>query len=99
MKKLINVRNSVIIILCITIICMAIGFIVISVDYTKKTKENFSYSVIFTKIKKLSSVKGSTSEPKGTVSINEDQAEIEMNNTSKRYSIDDVQTSINNIIG
>ena len=81
MKKLINVRNSVIIILCITIICMAIGFIVISVDYTKKTKENFSYSVIFTKIKKLSSVKGSTSEPKGTVSIDEDQAEIEMNIT------------------
>ena len=27
------------------------------------------------------------------------EAEIEMNNTSKRYSIDDVQTSINNIIG
>ena len=27
------------------------------------------------------------------------EAEIEMNNTSKRYSIDDVQTSMNNIIG
>ena len=81
MKKLINVRNSVIIILCITIICMAIGFIVISVDYTKKKKENLSYSVIFTKIKKLSSVKGSTIEPKGTVNINENKAEIDMNIT------------------
>lgn len=27
------------------------------------------------------------------------EAEIEMNNTSKRYNIDDVQTSMNNIIG
>ena len=78
MKKLINVRNNVIIILCITIICMAIGFIVISVDYTKKSKENLSYKVVFTKIKKLSSVKGSNVEPKGTVNISENQSEIEM---------------------
>lgn len=78
MKKLINVRNNVIIILCITIICMAIGFIVISVDYTKKSKKNLSYKVVFTKIKKLSSVKGSNVEPKGTVNISENQSEIEM---------------------
>ena len=78
MKKLINVRNNVIIILCITIICMAIGFIVISVDYTKKSKENLSYKVVFTKIKKLSSVKGSNVEPKGTVNISKNQSEIEM---------------------
>ena len=78
MKKLINVRNNVIIILCITIICMAIGFIVISVDYTKKSKKNLSYKVVFTKIKKLSSVKGSNVEPKVTVNISENQSEIEM---------------------
>lgn len=81
MKKLINIRNSVIIILCITIICMAIGFIVISVEYTKKAKENLVYNVVFTKVKKLSSVKGSNTEPKGEVKINDNLSEIEMNIT------------------
>lgn len=78
MKKMINIRNSVIIILCITIICMAIGFIVISVDYTKNKNLELSYNVVFNKIKKLSSVKGSNIEPKGEVKINDDSTEIEM---------------------
>lgn len=81
MKSMINIRNSVIIVLCITIICMAIGFIVISVDYTKNKNKNLTYSVVFTKIKKKSSVKGSTSEPKGKVTINDTSSEIEMNIT------------------
>ena len=81
MKKMINIRNSVIIILCITIICMAIGFIVISVDYTKNKNKDLTYNVEFTKIKELSSVKGSSTAPKGKVEINEDSTEIEMNIT------------------
>lgn len=81
MKKMINIRNSVIIILCITIICMSIGFIVISIDYTKNKKQDLSYNVVFEKIKKLSSVKGSNLEPKGIVKINDDSTEIEMNIT------------------
>ena len=81
MKKMINIRNSVIIILCITIICMAIGFIVISIDYTKHKNIDLTYSVIFDKVKKLSSVKGSNTEPKGIVKISENQSEIEMNIT------------------
>ncbi len=67
MKKMLSIRNSVIIILCITIICMSIGFIVISIDYTKNKKQDLSYNVVFDKIKKLSSVKGSNIEPKGIV--------------------------------
>ena len=78
MNKMINVRNSVITILCITIICMAIGFIVISVDYTKNKNKNLEYSVVFKNIKSLSSVKGSNIEPKGKVAINDDSTEIEM---------------------
>lgn len=78
MKKLLNIRNSVIIILCITIICMAIGFIIISIDYTKKSKKNLSYNVSFSSIKNLSSVKGSTIEPKGKVKIVDNKSEIEM---------------------
>ena len=81
MKKMLNIRNNVIIILCITIICMAIGFIVISVDYTKNKNKDLSYSVVFKNIKKLSSVKGSTTEPKGTVTINDNSQEIDMHIT------------------
>lgn len=78
MKKMINIRNSVIIILCITIICMAIGFIVISVDYTKKTNEDLTYDVTFTNTKKSSSIKGGTTEPKGKVKISDNEREVEM---------------------
>lgn len=78
MKNMINIRNSVIIILCVTIICMGIGFIVISVDYNKKTKEDTSFNIIFTNIKKTSSVKGSNIEPKADVKITDNSSEIEM---------------------
>ena len=81
MKKMINIRNSVIIILCITIIFMAIGFIVISIDYTKNKNKDLTYNVVFSSIKELSSVKGSNTEPKGKAEINEDSTEIEMNIT------------------
>lgn len=85
MKKMINIRNSVIIILCITIICMAIGFIIISVDYTKNKNKDLKYNVVFNSIKKTSSVKGSNTEPIGKVSINDDSTEIEMNITMNSY--------------
>lgn len=85
MKKLLNIRNSVIIILCITIICMAIGFIVISIEYSKKAKNNLIYNVEFTNIKKISSIKGSNNEPKGTVKISDNSSEIEMNITMNSY--------------
>lgn len=81
MKKMINIRNSIIIILCVTIIFMAVGFIVISVDYTKNKNKDMSYNVVFDNIKELSSVKGSNTEPKGKVEINDDSTEIEMNIT------------------
>lgn len=80
MKKLLNVRNSVIIILCITIVFMTIGFIILSIEYTKNKKE-LSYNVVFTKIKKSSSVKGSNNDPKGEVKILDNNSEIDMNIT------------------
>ena len=35
MKKLISIRNVIIVILCITIICLGIGFIVLSLELKK----------------------------------------------------------------
>ena len=80
MKNLLNVRNSVIIILCITIVFMAIGFIILSIEYTKNRKDA-SYNVVFTKIKKSSSIKGSNIDPKGEVKILDNATEIDMNIT------------------
>lgn len=78
MNKGVNKKNSIIIILCITIIFMAIGFIIISINYTNKINEDISYNVVFSSIKELSSVKGSNIEPKGTFKINDNKSEIDM---------------------
>lgn len=79
MKKMINIRNSVIIILCITIICMAIGFIVVSIELKKQKDIKNSFNVEFTKIVKSSSVKGSTTEPIGLAQIDNNRHLIHMN--------------------
>lgn len=76
MKKLINIRNSVIIILCITIICMAFGFIVISMELKTEKDRVPSFQVVFSKIEKISSVKGSTIEPVGNADIDENGSKL-----------------------
>ena len=67
MKKQINIKNSIIVILCITIICLGIGFIVLSVELENKNKQVFDVS--FNKIEKLSSLKGGIEEPIGNLDI------------------------------
>lgn len=66
MRKMINIRNSVIILLCITVICMAFGFIVISLSLKSEKEKISSFNVVFTKIKKTSSAKGTSVEPIGS---------------------------------
>lgn len=79
MKKLINIRNSVIIILCITVICMAVGFIVVSIELKKQKEIKNSFNVVFTKIVKSSSVKGSNIEPISQAQIDKNNHIINMN--------------------
>lgn len=69
MKNMIRIRNSVIIVLCITIVLLGIGFIVLSVDLKKKNDEIPVLKTVFTKINKTSSVKGSDKEPISKVDI------------------------------
>ena len=78
MKKMIYIRNSVIIILCITIILLGMGFMALSVQLNKKNNEILSYNVLFTNIIKSSSVKGSNIEPVGDVEIVGDGHELDM---------------------
>ena len=70
MKRLldrINIRNLVIVFLCITVIIMAVGFAVLSSELNKE--DPFS-KVSFTTVDQVSSVKGGTTNPKGKYKIN-----------------------------
>lgn len=79
MKKMLNVRNIIIVILCITIICMGIGFIILSVELKNKKDEIKTYDIAITKVKKISSVKGSNIEPIGKINITSDGKILDMN--------------------
>lgn len=67
--KKINIRNSLILILSITIVLLAIGFIAISVKYNDLKSRVNIFNVEFVKVKKLTSVKGSNKEPNGKLDI------------------------------
>ena len=79
MKNMINIRNSVIIILCMTIVVLGIGFIVLSVELKKKSDETYTSNLVFSNIKKTSSVKGSDKEPKSKAEITSSGYELDMN--------------------
>ena len=77
MKK-INIRNSLIIILSVTIVLLAVGFIAVSVKYNNlKTRDN-TFNVDFVKVKKVTSSKGSNKEPKGVLGITKNSKIIDM---------------------
>ncbi len=78
MNKLLRIRNSVIVILCITIIFLGVGFIALSVELKKEKDEVSSFDVSFVKIAKTSSVKGSNVAPDGTYEIINGGKELNM---------------------
>ena len=69
MKSISSIRNSLIIILCCTVVCMGIGFIVLSMQLKKEKEREESFRVVFSKVEKTSSVKGSNVSPDGKVKI------------------------------
>ena len=79
MKKLLNLRNSIITVLCITIICLGIGFIVMSTELKKAKDEQEKFDVSFVSVNKTSSVKSTDKEPIGKAEIVEKNKEIKMN--------------------
>ena len=69
MLNKINIRNSIIIILCFTIIVLSIGFSVLSTELKKEKENDFVFYVVFDDVEKSSSVKGSSTEPFGKAEI------------------------------
>lgn len=79
MKKMIHIRNSVIIMLCVTIICMGFGFIVLSMRYKTEAEKTSTFNVSFSDVRKSSSVRGSDIEPYGNIDIINSGLELDMN--------------------
>ena len=50
MKKLVSVRNGMIVVLCITIICLGIGFIILSMVLDIEKKTDIVYDVSFVEV-------------------------------------------------
>ncbi len=69
MKKDGKIKNTIIVILCITIISMAIGFMVLSMRLERYKSEEEVFDVRFTTVKLLSSIKGGEKDPIGNFDI------------------------------
>ena len=69
MLNKINIRNSIIVILCFTIIVLCIGFSILSVELKKEKETDFAFYVVFDDVVRSSSVKGSSTEPFGKAEI------------------------------
>ena len=66
---MLNIRNNIIIVLCVTIVLMAIGFIAISVKLKAYKDKEESFNVVFYDVSKQNTIKGSTKAPVGNASI------------------------------
>ena len=77
MKK-INIRRSLIITLLLTIIILSVGFVTITIKYHNLASKDITYNVEFTKVKKISSSKGSIKEPKSQIDITKNSKELNM---------------------
>lgn len=73
--KMPNIKNIIIIVLCVTIISMAVGYIVLSVKLEGYRQEEDVFDVRFTSVRRLSSIKGGQREPSAKLEI-EDSGKI-----------------------
>lgn len=69
MKNSLNIRNWIIIVLCITIVCMAIGFAILSMQLENNKTTTAIHDTSFVKVNPRTPVQGSTIVPNATASI------------------------------
>lgn len=81
MKKTVNIRNLIIIMLCITIICMGIGFVYLSVILENKNKEKPIFDVSITRVTEETPIKGGLLAPVGIREIKNDKKTVDFNFT------------------
>lgn len=76
MKKLINIRNLIIVILCLTIISLGIGFAFLSIELEKRSDKNLIFDVSITSVRQNTSIMGGTISPTATHTITDNKKTI-----------------------
>ncbi len=79
MNKKGNIKNTIIVILCITIIAMGIGFMVLSMRLEGLKSEEEVFDVRFTSVRMLSSIKGGDKDPKSELKLDKTGKVLTMN--------------------
>ena len=69
MKKSINTKDIIIVVLCITIIFLGIGFIFLSVNFTELKNTKSDYDLRFLDVTNISTVSGGSTKPSGDIKI------------------------------
>ena len=81
MKKNINIRNLIIVMLCITIIFMGIGFVFLASKLDEEKNRHDTFKVEITKVEALTSIKGGTIDPQSTKELYDDGKTVRFNFT------------------
>lgn len=76
MKKF-GVKNIIIVVLCLTIIFLCVGFALLSKELENVKNEKHEYDVSFVSVEKVNSVKGGTYEPVSEANIIKEGKELE----------------------
>lgn len=69
MRSIINLKNTIIIILCITIIILGVSFAYLSMQLDNVNKKISSYDVSITKVEQLTPIRGKDKSPTGIYNI------------------------------
>ena len=98
MKKLIKNKNLIIMILCITIILLCIGFTLVSIKLKQKEAEGKIYDVEIVNIQEGTAIKGGTVLPTGTHKIEDNGKTVNFtfNLTSPKDTLTYIITIKNN---
>lgn len=78
MKKLFQIRNIIIIALCITIICLCFGFTYLSMKLENLTGDKNNFNLSFVKVTPRTPVQGGSKAPTGTSSISNSGKTVNM---------------------
>lgn len=81
MKKNINIRNLIIVMLCITIILMGVGFAFLAMRLEKISNEVDTFDVSITKVEAQTAIKGGLIDPIATKELLDDGKTVKFNFT------------------
>ena len=87
------IRNNVILALCISIICISVGFILISLEWQKEKKKISSFQVAFTEVEKQPSNNKDTNKATGKIDIIENGQVLDM-----KFTLESEKDELNYVV-